>query len=99
MRRAANRPASLVLVAEDQPALFQIIGRHLDCYPVSGKGFDPVLLHSSGRIANQFMTIIEHNAVTRVRQYLKDKTLKLQELFLSQVVFLRVGPSAVARVE
>src|SRR4051794_1252790 len=39
-----GRARPLVLVAEDQPALLQIVGRHLDSDPVAGERFDAILL-------------------------------------------------------
>ena len=68
---------SFVLMAEDQPSFFQIIGRYFDRHPIAGQRLDPILLHSTGRIGDKRMAVVEFNPVTRVRQYLGDESLEL----------------------
>src|SRR3977135_4518178 len=41
--RSSTTPWTLVLVAEDQPPFFQIIGRHLDRHPVARQRFVAVV--------------------------------------------------------
>jgi hypothetical protein len=99
LRRPTNRPGPFVLVAKDQPAFFQIVGRHFDRHSIPGQGFDPVLPHSSGGIGNERMAVVELNAVTRVGQYLGDETLELQKFFLGHVMILLNEPPAGRRAE
>jgi len=69
--RALSRPgrgtSALVLVTKDQAPFFQVIGRDFDCHTVAGKSLNPVLFHPSSRIRDEFVTIIELNAVAGVR--------------------------------
>src|SRR5208282_2336972 len=97
LRGAADRRGPFVLVAKDHSALFQVIGRNFDRHPIAGEGFDPVLLHSSGGIGDQRMSVVELNAVARVGQYLGNQSLELQEFFLRHVMILLNGRSNAAR--
>jgi len=84
LRRAADGCGSFVLVAEDEPAFFQVVRRYLDRHPIAGQGFDPVLFHFAGGVGDEDMTVIELNALAGVRQYLQDQALEFQEFFLCQ---------------
>src|SRR5437660_8141075 len=55
-RRSARRAGPLVLVPEDQPALLQIVGRHLDRHPIARQRLDAVLLHLAGGIGDDLMS-------------------------------------------
>jgi len=72
-----SRGGSFVLVAEDQPSFFQIIGRYFDRHPIAGQRLDAVFLHSTGRIGDERMAVVELNSVTRVGQYFGDQSLEL----------------------
>jgi hypothetical protein len=81
-RRTRARSGTIVLMAEDQSPLFQIIGGYFDSDAVPGKGFDPIPFHSSGGIGDELMSVVEPNAITGVRQYLGHETIEFQEVFL-----------------
>jgi hypothetical protein len=93
--RALGRPGrgtgALVLVTEDQASFFQVIGRNLDYHAVAGKSLNPIFLHPSSRVGDEFVTVIELNAIAGVRQYLEDEAFELQEFFLRHVMILLIG--------
>ena len=70
-------------MAEDQPALFEIVGRHLDRDPVAGQRLDAVLLHLAGGVGDDFVPGIELHAIARVGQDFGDQSLELDQLFFS----------------
>lgn len=74
--------------AENDPALGQIVGRHLDMYAVSNDRSDTVATHLVCSVTDQTMLIIEGDAETSVGQDLVDLTLHRNELFLRQSVSL-----------
>src|ERR1700688_4418948 len=80
--RAPADTGALVLVPEDEAALVEIIGRHLDRDAVAGESLDAVLLHLAGRIGDDDVSGIELNAVARVRQDFGNQAFELDELFL-----------------
>src|SRR3954452_12549305 len=88
LRRPAGtgRAGPLVLVTEDQPALFQIIGRHLDGDPVAGERFDAILLHLARGVGNYFMPRVELHAIARVGEDFGHQSFELDQLFLSHGV-------------
>src|SRR5438046_1130288 len=63
-RCAAATAGTLVLVTEDQSALFQIVGRHLDRHPIARQRLDPVLLHLAGGVGDDLVPGIELHAIT-----------------------------------
>src|SRR5271155_1228110 len=65
-RCATSSTRAFVLVTEDQPAFFQIVGRHFDRDPVTGQGLDPVFLHLACGIGNDLMPGVELNSVAGV---------------------------------
>jgi hypothetical protein len=70
-------------VAEYEPALFEIIGRHFDRDTVACQRFDPVLLHFAGGIGNNLMPGIELHAIACVREDFGDQSFELDQLFFS----------------
>src|SRR5215212_8827691 len=60
------RGGALILMAEHQTALFQIIGRHFDRDPVASQCFDTVLLHLSGGVGDDRVSGIELNPIARI---------------------------------
>src|SRR6516225_7035456 len=76
---------TLVLVTEDEAALFQIIGRHLDCHPVTRQSLDPVLLHLAGSIGNDLMSRVQLDAVAGIGEDFSDQSFELDQLFFSHV--------------
>src|SRR5689334_3765399 len=77
------RGGPLVLVAEDQAALFEVVGRHLDGDAVAGQRLDAVLLHLAGGVGDDLVPGVELHAVARVGQDFGDQSLELDQLFFS----------------
>src|SRR5689334_4995304 len=93
-RRGARGAArTLVLVAEDQPALFEVVGRHLDGDAVAGQRLDAVLLHLAGGVGDDLVACIELHAVARVGEDFGDQSFELDQLFLSHGS-LQIGGTA-----
>src|SRR5438309_11967537 len=82
-RAAGSRPRTLVLVAEYQPALLEVIGRHLDRHPVACQRLDPVLLHLARRVGHDLVARIQLHPVTRVGEDFGDQSFELDQLFFS----------------
>src|SRR6266850_6496520 len=84
-RRSARAAGTLILVTEDQPALLQIVGRHLDRHPIARQRLDAVLLHLAGGVGDNFMSGIELPAVARVGKDFGHQSFELDQLFFSHV--------------
>src|SRR5712671_6076047 len=82
-RRSARAAGTLILVTEDQPALLQIVGRHLDRHPIACQRLDAVLLHLAGRVGDNFMSGVELHAVARVGKDFGHQSFELDQLFFS----------------
>src|SRR5258705_4308264 len=86
-RRAARGSAAtagtLVLVTEDEPAFFKIIGRHLDRHPIARQRLDAVLFHLAGGVGNDLVSGIELHAITRIGEDFGDQSFELDQLFFS----------------
>src|ERR1700733_14827669 len=85
-RRCATRGSAtrtLVLVTEDQPAFFQIIGRHLDRHPVARQCLDPVLFHLAGGIGDDLVSGVQLHAVARIGKDFSHQSFELDQLFFS----------------
>src|SRR6266480_5344018 len=84
-RPTTGRPATrtLVLVAEDQPALLQIVRRHLDRHPIACQRLDPVLFHLAGGVGDNFVSGIELHAVAGIREDFGHQSFELDQLFFS----------------
>src|SRR5215469_7223775 len=82
----ACRRSALVLVAENDAPLGEIIGRHLDGDAVAGKHADARLLHAAGGIGKRLVVIVEFHAKPRVRQHLDDDTVELDQAFLAHAL-------------
>src|SRR5258707_4372999 len=83
---AGGSPATartLVLVTEDEPALFKIIGRHLDRHPIARQRLDAVLFHLAGGVGNDLVSGIELHAITCVGGDFGDQSFELDQLFFS----------------
>src|SRR5260221_9928251 len=84
--RCATRSAAartFVLVTEDQPALLQVIGRHLDRRPIARQRLDPVLFHLAGGVGDDLVSGIELHAVTSVGEDFGHQSFELDQLFFS----------------
>src|ERR1700686_2778338 len=77
---AATR--TLVLVTEDEPALFQVVGRHLDRHPVARQRLDPVLFHLAGGVGDDLVSGIELHAIACIGEDFGDQSFELDQLFL-----------------
>src|SRR5258708_8407312 len=55
-RSCAATAGTLVLVTEDEPAFFKIIGRHLDRHPISRQRLDAVLFHLAVVVGNGLLS-------------------------------------------
>src|SRR3954449_12102563 len=82
-RRSARAARTLILVTKDQPALLQIVGRHLDRHPIACQRLDAVLLHLAGRVGDNFMSGVELHAVARVGKDFGHQSFELDQLFFS----------------
>src|SRR3954447_5781884 len=88
-RRSAHPARTFVLVAENQPALFEVIGRHLYRHAVARQSLDAVLLHLAGGVGDDLVSGVELHAVARVGEDFGDQSFELDQLFLSHE-FLQV---------
>src|SRR5438132_13545374 len=88
------RPRPLVLVAEVDPTLAQIVGGHFDRDPVAGEDADAVFLHSTGRIGQRLVPIVELDAKSRVGEQLLHGAVELDQIFFSQTDLLVKGTGA-----
>src|ERR1700688_507556 len=95
LRRPAGRSGALVLVAEDQPALLEVIRRHLDGDAVARERLNAVLLHLAGRVGDDHLPGVELDAIARVRQDFGDETFELDQLFFCHRVSLASRPAAI----
>src|ERR1019366_4759468 len=85
-RRCTTRGSAartLVLVTEDEPAFFQVIGRHLDRHPVARQRLDPVLLHLAGGVGDDLVSGIELHAITCIGKDFGHQSFELDQLFFS----------------
>src|SRR6202521_672374 len=80
-RLAASRRGALVLVAEYQPALFEVVRRHLDGDAVARQCLDAVLLHFAGRVGDDHMPGVELHAIACVGQDLRHQTFEFNQFF------------------
>src|SRR5215470_8306849 len=80
--RRRRRRRALVLVAEDDAALVQVVGRHLHGDLVAGERADAVLLHAAGGVGDDFVIVLEADAIAAVRQHIHDLAVELKQLFL-----------------
>src|SRR5712691_1033867 len=79
--RTAHRRSALVLVAEYEPALLQVVGRHLDGDTIARQRLDAVLFHLARGVGDDHVAAVELNAIARVRQDFGDEALELEQLF------------------
>src|ERR1700752_579312 len=74
-RAGGSRP--LVLVAEDQAALLEVVGRHLDGDAIAGQRLDAVLLHLAGSVGDDLVACVELHAVARVGKDFGETSIEL----------------------
>src|SRR5690242_18460224 len=71
-----------LLVAVDDPAALEIVGRELDLHPVAGQDADVVAAHLAGDVREHLELVVEADPEHGVRQGLRDLALHLDLLFL-----------------
>src|SRR4029079_8026505 len=81
-RRWATSAWTNVLVAEIDAPFGEIVGRHLDGDFIAGEDADAVLLHASGRVGYNLMSVVELDAAACIGEHLHHHALKLEHLFL-----------------
>src|SRR6516225_2586791 len=86
----ARAGGTLVLVAENQPTLFEVVGGHLDRDAVAGQGLDAVLFHLAGGVGHDLVTCIELHAVARIGKDFGDQSFELDQLFFRHSVYLQI---------
>src|SRR5262245_39791698 len=86
-----------VLVAKDHAALFEIVRRHLDGDPISRQRLDPVLLHATGRVGDDFVSIVELHPEAGIRQNFSHQTFELDQFFLGHARLLLVPAQDAAK--
>src|SRR5262249_22236365 len=77
--RPWRRAGALVLVAEDQPPLLEVVGRHLDGDTVACQRLDAVLLHLAGGVGNDLVSGIELHPIPRVGKDLGHESFELDQ--------------------
>src|SRR6516162_2285538 len=98
LRRAARGASAagsraggtLVLVAENQPTLFEVVRGHLDRDAVAGQGLDAVLFHLAGGVGHDLVTCIELHAVARIGKDFGDQSFELDQFFFRHSVYLQI---------
>src|SRR5262245_49892941 len=88
-RACGSRP--LVLVAEYQAALLEVVGRHLDGDAIAGQRLDAVLFHLACGVGDDLVTGIELHAIARVGKDFGDQSLELDQLFFGHGSLQVVG--------
>src|ERR1043166_1781382 len=83
LRSGACGSRPLVLVAENQAALLEVVGRHFDGDAIAGQCLDAFFLHLAGGVGDDFVPCIELHAVARVGQDFGDQSLELDQLLFS----------------
>jgi hypothetical protein len=78
---AAATRGAFVLVTEIDPAFGQIVNRQFQRHAVARENTDVVLAHAAGRVSANHNTIIERNAITAIRKYFVDDTVKFKQFF------------------
>ena len=78
---AAATGGALVFVTEIDPAFGQIVNRQFQRHAVARENTDVVLAHASGRVSANHDAVVERHAVTAIRKYFVDDTVKLKQFF------------------
>lgn len=79
------------LVAEIDPALVEVVGRHLDRDAIAGEGTDAMLAHFPGGVGEDFVVVIQPDAKVPVGQHLGDRSVEFEQLFLCQSHSFQAG--------
>lgn len=85
-------PSRILPLAEDDPALGQVIGRKLDLDLISGNDADEILSHLSRHVGHHFGPRFELHTEPRIGQRLGDGPFHFKGIF-----FLRHAPLAITR--
>src|SRR6266481_303388 len=95
-RFGGDMPRPLLLEAEGDTALGEVVGRHLDINLVAGKHANAVLAHLARGVREHLVVIVELDAKHRVRQQLGDRAGEFYEIFLrhpAPVILLQQLPN------
>src|SRR5579883_1588048 len=68
---------TLVLVAEYQSALFQIVRRHLNSNPVARERLDPVLFHLAGGVGDDLVPCVQLDTIAGIGEDFGDQSFEL----------------------
>lgn len=91
-RHWRRRP--LILVAEINPPLCKIIRGHFYRDSVAGQYADAIFLHSTGRVGERLVPIVELYTEPRVGKKFEYCAFKLDQVFLGQRDLLDEGTGA-----
>jgi hypothetical protein len=69
-------------VAERDPALGQVVGRHFQRHVVAGDDADVVLAHLAAGVADHLVTVLQRDAKARIGQHFVDVPLHFDQFFL-----------------
>src|SRR6185437_7461095 len=72
---------ALIFVTEVDPAFGQVVDRQFQRHAVAREDTDVILAHASGRVSANHDAVVERHAVTAVRKYFVDDTVKFKQLF------------------
>ena len=80
--RRRGPATALRLVPEIDPALGEIVGRHLHRHPVAGERADMVLTHLAAGIGEDLVVVIQPHPIVPVREHLGYDAFEFEEFFL-----------------
>src|SRR6478609_6075627 len=76
LRRTRAGRGALVLVPEDDSALVEVVGAHLDSDTIALDRLDAVLLHLAGRVGNHLVAVVELHAKARIGEDFRHRALE-----------------------
>src|SRR5581483_7984874 len=83
---AGGLGAAGILLAEADPSLGEIVGRHLDGDAVAGEDADAVLLHAARAVGERLVPVVEPHLEARVRQLLQHDAAELDQILFRHVI-------------
>src|ERR1700744_5459096 len=85
---AAATGGAFVLVTEIDPSFGQVVDRQFERHAVARENTDVILAHASGRISANHDAVVERHAVTAIRKYFVDDTVKFKQFFFRHALLL-----------
>lgn len=82
--RRGRRSGAIIPMTEIDTPLRQVVGGHLYGDPIARQNADAILLHTTRRVRQYFMSTFQGDAKTGVRQDFADDTFEFDEIFLGQ---------------